>query len=198
MSGKQRGAEQVQEHEWVALYALGALDTAEKEACEAHLRQCRRCEAELRSLGPVMGAMAESVESAPPADLRRRLLAAVGKAPRKPGVLLQQTGLLISRSAELPWKPLAPGITYKPLFEDSERRYSTLLVRMEAGSHYPGHRHTAIEELFVLSGDLHMEGQVMRSGDYCRADSGSLHGVTSTEAGCMILLMASQTNEMFV
>jgi anti-sigma factor ChrR (cupin superfamily) len=67
---------------------------------------------------------------------------------------------------------------------------------MEAGAHYPSHHHAAIEELFMLSGDLHVENHVMGAGDYCRADSGSIHGETFTEAGCLFLMMASPENQL--
>jgi hypothetical protein len=48
----------------------------------------------------------------------------------------------------------------------------------------------------MLSGDLHVEGQVIRAGDYCRGDSGSVHGETFTDAGCLFLMMASQDNQI--
>ena len=50
----------------------------------------------------------------------------------------------------------------------------------------------------MLSGDLHVEDQVMRTGDYCRADSGTIHGETFTDGGCLFLLMASQDNQVLV
>jgi hypothetical protein len=61
---------------------------------------------------------------------------------------------------------------------------------MDAGAHYPSHSHAEIEELFMLSGDLHVEGQLMRSGDYCRGDSGSVHGETFTEGSSPRLRLA--------
>ena len=84
----------------------------------------------------------------------------------------------------------------QPLYEDAARKYNTSLVRMEAGAHYPGHHHAAIEELFMLSGDLHVEDQVMRAGDYCRGDSGSIHGDTFSDSGCLFLMTASQENQI--
>jgi ChrR-like protein with cupin domain len=52
----------------------------------------------------------------------------------------------------------------------------TSLVRMDPGARYPRQCHLAIEELFLFSGDLHVEGQIMHTGDYCLADSGTIHG----------------------
>jgi hypothetical protein len=34
----------------------------------------------------------------------------------------------------------------------------------------------------------------MRPGDYCRADSGTIHGETFTDDGCLFLVMASPEN----
>ena len=183
--------------ELATLYPLGGLDDAEREAFEAHMRQgCPECEREVNSFREVAAALGGSAPSEPPASLRDRLLAQVSSASRSPGVLLEDSGLLISRSAELSWLSLAPGIEYKPLFIDTARKYNTSLVRMDAGAHYPSHRHRDIEELFMLSGDLHVAGKVMRAGDYCRASAETIHGETRSEMGCLFLLMASQENQL--
>jgi hypothetical protein len=184
-------------HDLVSLYALNALDDLEKSVFEVHLKQgCSACESDLRSFTRMADAMGKSVPANPPPQLRERLRSQLHVASRVPGVLLQQSGLLISRSDELAWRVMAPGISYKPLYEDLARKYITSLVRMDAGAHYPSHRHSEIEELFLLSGDLHVEGQIMYSGDYCRADSGTIHGETFTDHGCLFLLLASQENEV--
>jgi anti-sigma factor ChrR (cupin superfamily) len=184
-------------HELASLYALDALDPAEKRIFEQHLGTgCEPCARDLRSYEAVATAIGESVAMQPPKRLRQDLLASVNEKPGLPGVLLQQPGLLISRSQELDWKPMAVGIEYKPLFEDAVRRYNTCLVRMDAGARYPSHRHREIEELFLLSGELNVENQVMRAGDYCRADSGTIHGETFTDIGCMFLLLASADNQV--
>ena len=76
------------------------------------------------------------------------------------------------------------------------RKYLTCLVRMEPGAHYPSHRHADAEELFLLSGDLHVGPEVMHAGDYCRADAETIHSETSSETGCQFLLLASQNNQI--
>lgn len=183
-------------HELASSYALGVLSPAERIAFEEHLKGCAACAQDVRSFSDIANLIGESVPAAPPLQLRERLLSRVSGSPRIPGILLEQSGLLISRSDELAWQTMAPGISYKPLYEDAARKYNTSLVRMEAGAHYPSHHHAAIEELFMLSGDLHVENQVIGAGDYCRADSGSIHGETFTDAGCLFLMMASQENQL--
>ena len=184
-------------HELAVLHVLGALEGRDKVAFEEHLRQgCDACARDERSFAEIASLIGESVPAVAPQRLRERLLSKIGGSPRVPGIVLEDGGLLIARSEELPWQPIASGVFLKRLFEDRARKNDTSLVRMEAGAHYPSHHHTAIEELFLLSGDLHVEDQVMRAGDYCRADSGTIHGETFTDAGCLFLLMASPENRI--
>ena len=184
-------------HEAVSLYALDALDGREKAEFELHLeRGCAPCEAELRLLRAVTDEMAIASAVPLPARLKDRVMAKSARAPRAPGFVIQESGLLISRSAELTWQKFSPGIEYKALGSDVQRDYHTMLVRMEAGARYSAHRHTDIEELFMLSGDLHVAGEVMLSGDYCRADTGTVHGETFSESGCLFLMVTSGHNEV--
>lgn len=184
-------------HELAASYALGAIEGAEKTAFEEHLRAgCARCEAELRELREVAAQIGASAPVEPPAALKQRVLGRARRGPRFPGVILEEPGLLISRSAEVEWQDMAAGVQFKPLYMDSDRRYNTCLVRMAAGSSYPAHRHKDVEELFVLTGDLHVAGEVMGPGDYCRASADTVHGMTRSTAGCLFLLLASQMNEV--
>lgn len=195
MSGNKQS--RVELHELTSLYALGALEGEEQRMYEEHLRRgCADCQAELRSLAEVTASLGSAVQAEPPAELRSRMLAKVRHAPQAPGVLFQNGGLLISRSSEVGWQAMAPGIEFKPLHVDRERQYNTCLIRMDAGARYPSHRHREIEELFMLSGELHVEGHVMHAGDYCRADSNTIHGETFTDSGALFLLMASQQNEV--
>jgi hypothetical protein len=184
-------------HELASLYALGALNADEKITFEEHLRRgCDTCGRDVRSFAEIANLIGEAVPVTPSQQLRERLLSRVRGSPGAPGILFEQSGLLIARSDELVWETLAPGIFYKPLYSDAARKYNTSLVRMEAGAHYASHHHAAIEELFMLSGDLHVEKQIVRAGDYCRADSGTIHGETFTDTGCLFLLMASQENQI--
>ena len=193
-----------------ALFVLGSLRGDEKTEFEQHVQEgCAVCEQELDELANVMENLSLATMPAEPSEtVRRRLLDSLAAEPQKSGagpellpkategILVQQTGLLIARSADMRWKPVAPGISCKILFADQERMYTTCLIRAEAGARYPRHRHAGVEELLVLEGDLHVHGVVMRAGDYCRADPGSFHEETFTEGGCVLLQMASQLDQM--
>lgn len=65
-------------HELTAGYALDALDAREREAFEAHLPGCERCQEELAGFWEVTGALAIAASGAEPsAGLRERILASV-------------------------------------------------------------------------------------------------------------------------
>jgi anti-sigma factor ChrR (cupin superfamily) len=67
---------------------------------------------------------------------------------------------------------------------------------MDRGTSYPPHRHADVEECYVLQGDLRVAGRVLRAGDYQRADRDSVHGVQSTENGCLLLIVSSTDDEL--
>ena len=182
--------------ELAPLYAIGALNAEEQAQFEEHLAECAACAADMRAFEDVASSLGSSVPAEPPPELRERLMAKIHGAPQVPGLVFEDRGLLVSRSEEMAWRQMGPGIEVKLLYRDPARKYHTSLVRMEAGAHYPSHRHREIEELFVLSGELFVEGQTVRAGDYCRAESGTIHGETFTGTGAMFLLMASQLDEM--
>jgi len=192
-----------------ALFALGSLRDEEKVAFEQHIRSgCDICQQDLLDLASVVENLALAVSPEEPSpSVRQRLLDSTTTEWRRPadpelprktgkGILLQESGLLIARSADIPWEQVAPGISRKILAVDAGRSYSTSLIRAEAGARYPRHRHAGVEELLVLDGDLHVHGIVMRTGDYCRAEPDSIHQETFTEGGCILLQVASQLDRI--
>jgi len=61
--------------ELTGLYALGALDAAERREFESHLMSCSACAAEVRALGGVAGALPYALPQVdPPPALRDRIL----------------------------------------------------------------------------------------------------------------------------
>jgi anti-sigma-K factor RskA len=78
--------EPVAHDEWrdlAAAYVLGALTAEERKAFEAHLATCAECTAEVRSLTPAAGALAQAVPQVePPAALRARVLTYASRSAR--------------------------------------------------------------------------------------------------------------------
>jgi anti-sigma-K factor RskA len=71
----------------LALYALGSLDGEQMQSLEEHLEGCASCRRELELLRGDMSLLALTTSGPkPPARSRGRLLAAIAKEPRLPGV----------------------------------------------------------------------------------------------------------------
>jgi anti-sigma factor ChrR (cupin superfamily) len=184
--------------EWASLYALGVLPPDERESYEEHLHTgCTVCLTEVADFERVTGSLGFAAAPAQPsADLRSRLLARITE-PQKPGVLYEANGLLLTRSGEIPWRPAdVAGVETRLLFFDPSKDYVTVLVRMQPGTVYPRHRHPALEELYVLEGDVQVGEIVMRPGDYCRAEAGTIHPELRTVTGCQFFMTASPHNQL--
>jgi quercetin dioxygenase-like cupin family protein len=209
--------EPLNEHELelAALYALSALSGPEMEALEREQRERKAFWAEVRSLrdaaaglaesGPrarprrdfwpairagIAGADARSTSSSSSSDVR----AQVWKSWRAPGAPADMT-IALRDGAFDPTD--IPGIRVRRLFVDEEADRVTMLVRMDAGTTYPAHRHGGAEECYVLEGDLEIVGkQELLAGDYQRMESGSLHPVQRTKRGCLLLITSSRSDEL--
>ena len=196
-----------QTQEWAALYALDALDGEDLQAFEAHLKEgCPSCQAELKDFQSVVNHLRIGAKLvAPPAGLRSKLLAQVGhekgtetqESQTQPTLTrFERPGLTFVRSADEQWDEVAPGLWLKTLFVDQTQGRVTALARMAPGCKYIAHRHTKPEELYVLEGTCNCAGELLRAGDYHRAEAGSIHYETSTADGCVMLVIFSPDNEM--
>lgn len=105
-------------------------------------------------------------------------------------------GLTFIRASEGTWRGIVPGVTAKLLSFDPTSRRTTTLLRFAPGTRYAPHRHTAVEELLVLEGGCSIAGREMAVGDYHRAKAGTVHHDTSTDDGCLLLVISSPQNEM--
>ncbi len=69
--------------------------------------------------------------------------------------------------------------------------YALVMGKLDPGSRYPSHRHLLGEEVYILSGDLHIGDRALKAGDFHHADAGTTHGVNFSEQGCVILAVIS-------
>ena len=60
---------------------------------------------------------------------------------------------------------------------------------MAAGGLLPEHEHAGLEEIFLLGGSCHCQGTRLLAGDYHRADGGSEHHDTTTDEGCVMVVV---------
>ena len=135
-----------------------------------------------------------AVPVAPRASLRERLLARIeGHTDVRLDPL---KGLTFVKASEGTWQQMAPAVSAKVLFFDPVSPRATALVRMAAGSRYAPHRHAEAEELYVLEGGCFCGGRELTAGDYHRAEAETEHHDTSSDEGCLLLVISSPQNEM--
>jgi quercetin dioxygenase-like cupin family protein len=97
-------------------------------------------------------------------------------------------------TSALAWSPTGwPGVFMKMLQQvessgGGEMRGMIGMMRMEAGSSIPAHRHThADQAVFVIEGDLVEEGVTYGPGSFLLAKAGTAHGPHSSSGGCVLL-----------
>lgn len=149
-----------------------------------------------RRFDEAFAAIGLATSLAPPRSLKARVLAGLegaASAPAlPPGGRFVSPGIAAVIVADAPWvsSPL-PGIEYKLLHRDEERRSTTRLLRFSAGATYPSHRHGGVEEVFVLDGTVTLNGILLRPGDYCRAEAGTAEPTAFSETGGMAIIVSS-------
>jgi anti-sigma factor ChrR (cupin superfamily) len=190
--------------ELAPLYVLDVLATEERRLVENYLAQFPECEAELHELHDSVAAMSYNApEVALPDDLKRRLFERIANETMvqnhqsiTPPMFASDLPLFTVRVADVHWQPYqVPGVSIAILYEDPIKREIVCLLRAEAGVCYPSHRHTCAEEIFMLEGDLVVNGKVYGVGDYIRSASGTIHS-PHTETGCMFFIRTSLDDEI--
>jgi len=173
--------------ERVPEYVLHALPASEVAVVEAHISVCPECRQEMEMLRPIVDFFiswpTDMLRPSPPlwGRLARRIAAETGEEPVVPAT---------RQWSEQEWEEVAPGISCKLLATDTERDRVSMLVRVAPGD-YPPHRHTEVEELYLLHGDLWINDRKLYPGDYNRAEAGTAHQRVWSETGCTCVLIAS-------
>lgn len=148
-----------------------------------------------------MRAVAFSVaEAEPPARVRAKLLAKVSEsASERTGEPARTDGpgqFVSILASEGRWLEMREGVLLKKLHVDQASGIATSLVRMLPGTALPVHQHIGVEQFFVIEGDCNVAGQRLTSGDYHRAEVGSIHESTYTVDGTLFLLIAPERYEV--
>jgi len=196
-----------QQQEQAALYVLGSLRDAEVRAFEAELRGDAGLRAFVRELQHAAESLAMSAPAvAPPPSLRERVLDRIPatRIADQPSPQLATPGpaalaglRFLEADDAAGWKPLpVPGAWIKLLSLDRERGYAVLLGRLDPGVRYPAHLHDAPEDIYVLTGDLHIGDRRLGPGDFHHADAGSQHGVNYSVEGCTLLAVLNAANPL--
>ena len=184
--------------EQAALHALGALDGMERLDFERLIEDegadAQHARAELASFAEVAARLGLALSpTIPPPSLKARLLEKIQRTAQEPS--RTESGFTFIRSTEGAWVEPMPGMSIKILHVDSTTHRTTAIAKFAPGYRFPSHRHAETEELFVLEGGCVCQGQVLLPGDYHRSDTNSVHGVTTTDDGCTLLMIFSPRNE---
>ena len=140
------------------------------------------------ALDPHLGLAAVA---AAPDGLRARVLAGVANAPQIS--TSPRAGVTLVRTDVSDWKDgPAPGVRYKEIHRDADRRSRSILYCMEPGSKFPDHRHDFLEEILVLEGSAWLSGQLLRAGDYCRSEPGTEDYAISTVEGATFVVFLTE------
>ena len=180
--------------ELAALYALEALgDDAQRQFARSLEAASAVTREDVTAFQDVVKELAFSTPAiAPPASLKDRLMARIAQEPQEPA---EVTGFTFVRSQGLAWQELGSGLSMKVLFHDPVGARTTMLLKLAPGGTLTGHRHPQLEEFYVLEGSCICAGEFLQVGDYHRAEAGTIHPITSSEQGCLALVMTSSKNE---
>lgn len=180
--------------ELASMFAAGALPQQEEAEFRRHLNSCGVCAAEARAFREAVSWLPmTSRETAAPPRVREKLLAGIRQPAPRPE---QTTDVRIVRANEGGWHTLVPGVLAKRLYAESTDGNAAMLMRMEAGAQFPPHWHAGVEHCYVLEGDLHFGDLALGPGDYQCAMASTTHITSHTEKGCMVLIVASQQNQI--
>jgi quercetin dioxygenase-like cupin family protein len=187
-----------------AQYALGLLPDSERSSLEQHLAEgCLICESEIGRCADLLASWAKQEASlSAPLELRQRLLQNLGEKPNLPvapssPILFNRSGIMLLRTTAMEWGPgPTPGLQVKVLFDDPRSEMTTVLIRMSPGALYPSHRHKGVEEVYVLEGELLVEGMKLCAGDFCLSQPESVHQSTYSGSGCLLVVKTSKHDEV--
>ena len=97
--------------------------------------------------------------------------------------------------SKLSWESTSfSGVKVKTLWSDASGEAYTALFRMEPGARLPTHRHTAVEQTFVLEGSLVDAEGVCSAGNFVWRHPGSTHTAHSPD-GCLTLAIFQKANQ---
>jgi quercetin dioxygenase-like cupin family protein len=178
--------------EIVACDALGACSTFESRALSNQIAKADVPIELVREMREVAGLIGlANPDLPPPPSVRDKLLAHL--EPKSVKTFDREDGgaddVFTIRAHEGNWEQIGRGISMKRLFAHHVRGTQTFLLQLAPKSKLPAHRHPSVEELIILSGDCHINGEILRPGDYRCALSGSTDYLLTTETGTTVLIV---------
>jgi hypothetical protein len=165
-----------------ALWAAGALTAPEHDAARRRLASdpgfARMAGGWEHALTAIVGLVAPVQ---PPDGMLARIEARIDGGA---GAAIGHT----VRAADGAWIAIGPGIRIKVLHRNMESRRQTVLLVADPGAVNPGHVHDSDEELFVVSGDLTIDGEELGPGDFHFSAAMIQHPAETTKQGCTCVI----------
>ncbi len=184
--------------ELAALEAAGALEEPEKEEFSRIVAEAELVFATIRHFRESVAALAHALPRQPlPASIKSRLFEAIRASSSNVtpavgnGAPISPFSYVSGESLEGWHQVKVPGAYFKWLSNDQVRGYVVALGRLDPNTRYPAHEHRFAEDVYILSGDLTVNGRAMVAGDFHRAESGTWHDANFSEKGCTILIVLS-------
>ena len=94
-------------------------------------------------------------------------------------------------AADRPWQERRPGVHWRILWEEGDRK--AVLMRYEPGATIPRHRHLGDEQIFILDGSVSDDTGTCTRGNYARRPPGCVHTVTSRDGALVLAIMTGGT-----
>lgn len=203
------------QQEQASLYVLGALNGPEESAFEQDLLQNTQLQELVRTLRETAHVLLRAVpRHEPPPALKQRIMRQLEARPQNtsqaqetstmsttsvsPSVVQDSIGFAFVAAADPSgWKALpVPGAWIKLLSVNRTAGYVVALGRLDPGTRYPAHIHAGSEDLYLLTGDLHVGEHAMQPGDFHHSDPGTEHGVNYSPNGCTLLAILSTDHDL--
>jgi anti-sigma factor ChrR (cupin superfamily) len=174
-------------------YAVHALAENEIASVVAHNLACPRCRRELESLRPVVDYFVSWPTDIlrPKASLQARLGGRIGYGRGEPPAQPPP-----HRWCEPDWEQIVEGIQCKLLAADTLNQRISMLVRFAPGASYAAHTHASNEACHLLDGELQIDEEHLRAGDFVIASAGSRHTIVQSAAGATCLVVTSTRDSL--
>lgn len=191
--------------------AAGTLSSGHSLLVASHVEGCAECQARLRDLESIGGAMLEQLAPAVlPSQSLAETLAAIDAPPQPP------TARPPARPASRPalpegmawpralrgcsataWRWLGPGMRWSRVMVPGDAGANVFLLRIGAGKELPVHTHSQSELTQVLHGAFHDGRALFGPGDFDETDGDIRHRPKVLAAGECICLASVEGRVLF-
>lgn len=190
--------------ELAALYALGALETAERDQVRELIAQSPDFAQTVSDFSDTVADLPYALPCLPLGDsVKDRLFQKIAQdVIEEDSELYELLKLsieeLTQKSEALTWQTLAGSTAdgqMAVLEVDEARQQVAFFVKATRGGTFPLHAHDSGETVLVMSGDFVVDGLKYRAGDRLESPANSAHQ-PETENGCLLLCISSLHDEI--